>query len=312
MPNLDTRYRPNMERLLQDLETLSYNPHGATMFLVDSQETRYPVHSIASERCDFLGAMTRNTWRESTKGEVILAEEDPEDVKHLHQFLHTGRYTLGGCDVQDEQESDSDREDLASFYGSSVETQSRQDHGHLTRASLLRGSPPRARKGSLPYILPTPLQSPSQETSQPASSVNLPQDAPEAEGEREPEVVTHAYMYAMGERLCSNCLMEYAKDSFKEALEKAVHEEDFESVLAALELIYDPERCKTNRDSRFLLHGDNLTLHKLFIGNVYRRNPWIKHWKCIRQAASRLPELAEHLEKVHRGVPIDPAHVKRT
>lgn len=102
MSSSHTQQRTGVDALLQDLERyglsvmrlyckltishrLSYDPHGATMFLVDSQKNRYPLHSIALARCDFLNAMTRNTWQESTKGEVCLDDEDPEDVKLLHQ-----------------------------------------------------------------------------------------------------------------------------------------------------------------------------------------------------------------------------------
>lgn len=103
--------------------------------------------------------------------------------------------------------------------------------------------------------------------------------------------------------------MNYAKARFKTELESAIQEKDFENLTAALELIYSQNRYAAKGDARFMLRQDELTLHKLFIG-IYRKNPSIKQWKCIRDTVSRLPELAQHLENVHRGFPINAAHIK--
>lgn len=103
--------------------------------------------------------------------------------------------------------------------------------------------------------------------------------------------------------------MDYAKACFKQELDAAVKGEDHGTVTAALELIYDPQRYSWK--NRFVIREDDLTLHKLFIG-IYRRNRSIKDWVCIRDAASKLPEFREHLEKVRRGIPVDSALVIRT
>lgn len=54
------------------------------MVVIDRKGIRYPFHSFAMARCEYLEAMTRHAWLESEEGEVTI-DEEPEDVKLFHQ-----------------------------------------------------------------------------------------------------------------------------------------------------------------------------------------------------------------------------------